>query len=164
MLCMVPSWLSPVCSELLSSVGPMPWFSDEHFSLAQEYGSCVIIETSWVQSTGEEQRASRMPVELCLCFQEIDLRALMRLALRIVNYVGRRLRRQIPSLWEMRPKGRHSITGPLHWLWGHRDSVVTIHTRSRNSSQSLATMHLRCSRCVGGESRKNNGEARAPTP
>lgn len=126
MLCMVPSWLSPVCSELLSSVGPMPWFSDEHFSLAHEYASCVIIETSWVQPTGEEQRASRMPVELCLCFQEIDLRALMRLALRIVNYVGRRLRRQIPSLWEMRPKQRPAFhyrsialaVGPP-WLGGN---------------------------------------------
>ena len=70
----------------------MPQFSDEHFSLADGYASCVIIETSWVQPTGEEQRASRMPVELCLCFQEIDLRALMRLALKDCI-----LRRQAPT-------------------------------------------------------------------
>ena len=53
-------------------------------------------------------------------------------------------------------KGRHSNTGPLHWLWGCRGSVVTTHTSSRSSSRSSATMRVPSSHCTGGAFKKSS--------
>jgi hypothetical protein len=60
-----------------------------------------------------------MPVELCLCFQEMGLRGPMHLVLRVVNYVGSLLRRPNPSLWEACPDSTRSgneESSPHSWV------------------------------------------------
>jgi len=68
-----------------------------------EYACCVIIEASWVQPTDEGPWASGVPDGFCLCFQTKDRRVRLRDVWLSVTFVGRLLRRQNPTLWEMSP-------------------------------------------------------------